>query len=184
MLLSLILTIAAAACVAGDERLLEDKDLSGQQEVVNAANAWHVTDNGLKKLRSYLLRGEVDIYMRNKVRKLTLDGTRVTDAGLRILAGDDGLFGLEELSLANTQVGDAGLESLAQLKNLRLLKLGRTLEFEGGVSGPHVTDAGVSRLQAALPACRIEHERKAIDLPSEQAESFKLWSKIAEPRLD
>jgi Leucine-rich repeat (LRR) protein len=64
---------------------------------------------------------------------LFLNGTHVTDAGLKELAG---LKGLKTLSLRGTHVTDAGLKELAGLKNLQWLNL----------SGTHVTDAGLKEL--------------------------------------
>jgi outer membrane lipoprotein-sorting protein len=84
---------------------------------------------------------------------LNLRGTRVTDAGLKELAG---LKTLKKLDLP-TQVTDAGLKELAGLKSLQLLNL----------EGTDVTDAGVERLQKALPGCKI--------LPSLVNEAEKLF---------
>ena len=65
---------------------------------------------------------------------VTLDGTRVTDAGLEHLKG---LNHLEDLSLDKTRVGDAGLECLKGLKHLRDLRLDET----------QVSDAGLEHLK-------------------------------------
>jgi Leucine-rich repeat (LRR) protein len=53
-------------------------------------------------------------------RRLVLDGTPITNAGL---SGLKELPALEDLSLARTQVGDAGLELLKIQKKLRRLVL-------------------------------------------------------------
>ena len=175
-------TIVAAVCA--EERFVENQDLSGSQAVVSVPRAWHVTDDGLKRLRSYVLRGEVDIYMQNKVRRLVLDGTQVTDRGLKHLEGKDGLLRLEDLSLANTRVTGNGLTSLAGLKHLRHVNLGTTFVFREGVSGVRVTTAGIRSLQTALPDCRISHKRVPLELSAQQSELFRLWSGIAEARLN
>jgi hypothetical protein len=73
---------------------------------------------------------------------LYLNGTRVTDAGLKELVG---FKTLRTLTLWTTQVTDAGLKELAGLTNLQYLELGRT----------QVTDAGVAELRKALPKCEI-----------------------------
>ena len=70
--------------------------------------------------------------------------SKVTDAGLKELAG---LKHLHKLDLFNTKVTDAGLKELAGLKSLRELRLIAT----------KVTAAGVAELQKNLPACEIEH---------------------------
>ena len=64
---------------------------------------------------------------------LDLHSTKVTDAGLKELAG---LKSLQVLNLAGTQVTDAGLKELADLKNLQILDLNLT----------KVTDAGLKEL--------------------------------------
>ena len=72
------------------------------------------------------------------------NNTKVTDAGLKELAG---LNNLQTLELAFTGVSDAGLKHLAGLKSLQSLNLRKT----------PVTDAGVKELQKALPACSLQH---------------------------
>ncbi len=72
---------------------------------------------------------------------LCLNLTKVTDAGLKELAG---LKSLQALYLAGTQVTDAGLKELAGLKSLQILDL----------RGTKVTDAGLKEL-AGLRACKV-----------------------------
>lgn len=67
------------------------------------------------------------------LQSLDLVGTRVTDAGLKELAG---LKSLQTLYLNNTEVTDVGLKELAGLKSLRELYLHNT----------PVTDAGLKEL--------------------------------------
>ena len=69
---------------------------------------------------------------------LNLNGTQVTDAGLKELAG---LTQMQNLGLSRTQVTDAGLKELTGMKNLQMVNL----------VGTKVTDAGVQELQKALP---------------------------------
>ena len=73
---------------------------------------------------------------------LSLDGTKVTDAGLVNL---EGLTHLDCLWLANTGVTDAGLVHLVGMKRL----------FDLGVSGTKVTCHGAAKLQKALPLCEV-----------------------------
>ncbi|TKJ36552.1 hypothetical protein CEE36_11530, partial [candidate division TA06 bacterium B3_TA06] len=63
-------------------------------------------------------------------------------AGLKYLAG---LSGLEQLGVAGTEVSDSDLALLASLTNLKYLDIRST----------KITDAGVERLQKALPGCDI-----------------------------
>jgi hypothetical protein len=99
----------------------------------------------------------------------TLDfiGCPITDAQLKIVAG---VRGLEGLGLADTAITDEGLAELTRLGDLESLTLHsasitdvglRHLEGMRGmftlqVGGcPKITDAGVARLQRALPNCTI-----------------------------
>ncbi len=88
---------------------------------------------------------------------LDLSLTRVTDAGMRELAG---LNGLQDLRLALTQVTDAGLKELAGLKSMQALDLGFTKLTDAGlkelarlkglqnlnISGTQGTDTGLKEL--------------------------------------
>ena len=70
--------------------------------------------------------------------RVGLVNSKVTDAGLKKLAG---LTQLRELILFNTKVTDAGLKHLAGLKQLRVLFL----------VGTKVTGKGKTELKKALP---------------------------------
>jgi formylglycine-generating enzyme required for sulfatase activity/Leucine-rich repeat (LRR) protein/predicted Ser/Thr protein kinase len=76
------------------------------------------------------------------LRDLRVFETKVTDDALVHLKS---LQNLQGLQLANTRVTDAGLEHLARLKKLIDLNL----------YGTAVTDEGVSKLNVALPACKV-----------------------------
>jgi hypothetical protein len=78
-----------------------------------------------------------------KLRGLSLADTRVTDAGLEELTA---LRDLEYLDLDGCAVTDAGLRPLERLTKLEYLDLRNC---------PNITDAGVARLQKALPNCKI-----------------------------
>ena len=78
------------------------------------------------------------------LKRLYLEGTKITDAGLRHLAG---LKELHSLGLANTSITDAGLKELEGLSALRNLDVENT----------KVTADGVARLKAAIPALQVKH---------------------------
>ncbi len=78
-----------------------------------------------------------------EIFSLDLGGTQLTDAGLEPLKT---LKGLEILSLQRTSITDAGLTHLMGMTGLRSLDLSVNSK---------VTDAGIARLQKALPNCRI-----------------------------
>ena len=93
-----------------------------------------VTDEGLSHIKG----------LRHlRILRLALN-PRISDAGLKYI---EGLTQLEELDLINTGVSDAGLDHLAHLVNLRQLFLDSP--------STSVTDAGVKKLQGALPHCAI-----------------------------
>jgi hypothetical protein len=76
------------------------------------------------------------------VRKLVINSTpKIMDAELENLRG---LAELRELNLYDANITDAGLELLKGMTQLRRLSLNKS-----------VTDAGVKRLQQALPNCII-----------------------------
>ncbi len=105
-----------------------------------------------------------------RLNRLFLDGSQVTDAGLNHLAGhksltsvelrlsqritDDGLKALAEipgltyLGLAGTKITDKGLQHLTGAKKLKSLRL----------HGTKVTPEGVALLRKALPNCVIESD--------------------------
>jgi Leucine-rich repeat (LRR) protein len=58
---------------------------------------------------------------------------------------------LQSLRLEGNQLTDAGLESLAKLKTLRYLQV----NHNQGKDGVKLTQAGIARLAAALPQCKI-----------------------------
>jgi len=74
---------------------------------------------------------------------LSLAHTRVTDAGLKALGAKTQL---QRLSLEDLPISDEALISLESLRKLRSLTL----------RGTNVTAEGVTRLQKALPDCKID----------------------------
>lgn len=100
-------------------------------------SATYLTDNGLSHLRGL-----------KNLKEINLSSTNVTDRGLRHLRK---LSGLTALYLADSYLTDAGLVHLMPLESLMVLDLDNTV----------VTEAGTSRLQAALPRCRIDWHNEA-----------------------
>jgi hypothetical protein len=79
------------------------------------------------------------------LRKLSLQGAKITDQGLTHLKGLDAL---EELVLFGTEVTDTGLQHLTPLPRLRSLDLGKTKVSDPGMA--HV--GGLSELRSGAPA--------------------------------
>jgi hypothetical protein len=77
------------------------------------------------------------------LKRLDLEGTKITNVGLRHLSV---LKELHSLSLANTSISDTGLKELEGLSALRTLNLQNT----------HITPEGVARLKAAIPALKVK----------------------------
>ncbi len=90
----------------------------------------HITDAGLKHLKRL-----------TNLRHLMLDGTLVTDAGMEHLLV---LTKLRSLVLCHTGVSDTGIERLKGLSDLEMV-----------VVGDSVTQAGIEKLEQALPNCRV-----------------------------
>ncbi len=81
--------------------------------------------------------------LKDNLSSLTLYSTGIGDAGVPHLAQ---LTKLHRLSLNGTKITDAALEHVAKLPDLHFVQLAVT----------KVTAAGVAKLQAALPNCKIE----------------------------
>lgn len=104
----------------------------------------------------------------DELEVLELDGTRISDSGVRSLTG--AFKRLEVLSLADTPIGNAGLEGVDRLRRLWCLDLDRTAITDGGLrglgscrrlewlflNGTRVTDAGLEILTEATPLQRLE----------------------------
>ncbi|MEX0677869.1 MAG: hypothetical protein WD063_12380 [Pirellulales bacterium] len=80
-----------------------------------------------------------------KLIQLRLASDRVTDAGLACLTE---LKELKHLHLIDAPIGDAGLEHLEKLKDLESLYL----------DGTRATDAGMSRLVEGLPGVHVHFD--------------------------
>lgn len=73
---------------------------------------------------------------------LSLHSTKITDKGLAELAP---LTSLEELELSNTNITDKGLKKLAELTKLKKLFLNQTA----------VTDQAIASLKSSLSGCKV-----------------------------
>jgi len=103
------------------------------------------------------------------LRILSLAGTRVSDQGLKHVAG---LAQLEELDLRATAISDEGTEHLKSLAGLKRLVLGQTGITDAGLAslseikglqhlyldGTQVTPKGLEVLRASLPQCAVTCE--------------------------
>jgi Leucine-rich repeat (LRR) protein len=79
-----------------------------------------------------------------KLERLSLSGTRVTNKGLKDLAG---LTELKKLSVANTKITEAGLTHLEGMKSLRELNV---------FGSPNVSKKAAEALQKKLPDLKID----------------------------
>ncbi len=129
-------TVSAAQYRAGVERyvsLLYQEDLTSALQRV-------FTDVSYNPLVNDFTLAEIAKH--TSIKRLYLDGTKITDNGLSQLAP---LKNLHELSLINTPITDAGLAQLASLTTLKELR----------VHGTNVTAAGVKDLVKAIPGLKV-----------------------------
>ena len=80
-----------------------------------------------------------------EVVEVTLDYTRITDAGMVHL---EGMPNLQTLSLTYTDIDDLGLTHIQELKNLKTLRLDKWTLF---------SEKSIADLKKALPNCEIDH---------------------------
>lgn len=186
-----ILFVLLAACslsaVFGEsveQRFLRDDQIGNSTDVVDLHDGWRITDDGLRRLRSYVLRGAVDIRMPSRVRHLNLSGTSISDAGLKHLVGKDGTIALESLNLQNTLITDVAIQHLSQLKKMLVLDLGETISFAGGVSGARLSEAAVRQLRLKLPQCEVRHVTTHIEMSPGQRDVWKLWAGVSNVRVN
>jgi WD40 repeat protein len=141
-----------------DNALVHLKGITTLNGLILGGSRARITDTGLANLSGLV-----------NLESLFLDGTQVTNGGLKHLRGmtklrtlelnhlkgvtDEGLAelsvlsNLNRLSLPGTGVSDAGLAHLCRIKTLTSVYLNRT----------KVTAEGVKRLKASLPSCRVMH---------------------------
>jgi hypothetical protein len=125
----------------------------------------NVTDDDLELLRPLNGPGDLDLTDTKvsdaglphlvglkRLHSLELTGTKLTDAGLRTLGTIHELVGLD---VQRTSITDSGLDHLKGLTNLSWLDLRDT----------KVTKAGLTKLQQALPNCKIHWDPPTSDEP-------------------
>ena len=125
ILVMMAAVVLVGQSVAADEKLIADP-------IVEKA-----VRKSLKKPEGELTEADLE-----KVIRLDLDRTQITDEGLKEVAK---LQNLEGLNLRETQITDESLKDVAKLQKLELLAL----------EGTKVTKAGVAELKKALPNCKI-----------------------------
>ena len=120
-------------------------------EVLDINDASAVSDLGLSPVTAL-----------KRLRKLSIRGTRATDAGLEHIKN---LTKLEELDLDNTEVSGAGLKFLEKLTRLLILSLSGTdvddagLEHLKGLTNLEALRLGQTKITGAgTGACRGAHE--------------------------
>ena len=74
--------------------------------------------------------------------RLYLNGSDMTDVGVRSLTRLSNLF---DLQLADTKITDASIDSLSTLSKLKEVKL----------NGTRISESGIARLKTALPECKV-----------------------------
>jgi hypothetical protein len=107
--------------------------------------------------------------LEDKLRRINLSQTSITDAGLAEIGA---MHRLEQLRLASGRISDEGLAALAKLKNLRHLHLIDAPITDAGVAhlaglkelsslyldGTKVTDEGMAKLVEALPGVHLHFD--------------------------
>jgi hypothetical protein len=132
----------AAITDAGIEQIkqltkLEDLQL-GRSDVGDRAMATIATFTRLKTLdlqHTRITDAGLSRLSRLKLNWLYLDGTKITDDGLKAI---ENMTDMQYLFLADTPIDDAGLAHLAKFKHLQILAVG----------GTRVTPSGLRRLAA------------------------------------
>ena len=117
-----------------DEDIRCLRDVKSLERLYISFNA--ITDGGMEYLTLLNLK------------ELDIAGTKVTDIGLKKL---EGMNDLQRLSLQGLQITDVGLAHLVKMTHLSELLL------DGSLDNPWITNAGVAKLQKALPNCTIQH---------------------------
>ena len=89
------------------------------------------------------------------LKGLSLEDTKITDAGLKNVAR---LENLQDLWLHNTSITDVGLKEVAKMKQLKSVSMftgGGAPWTYGAETRATFTRAGMAELRKALPNCRF-----------------------------
>ena len=131
-------------------------DLSGSQRTDSGLWAATITDRGLETLA-----------VLTRLERLNLRNSKISDVGFAKLSS----LPLRDLNLAETQLSATGLAALPALSKLERLSLWKCKRVEDDaiesiaglkqlrwldVKGTKLTAAGIARLRASLPQCRVE----------------------------
>lgn len=117
-----------------------------------------VTDQGMPYLRGL-----------TQMRQFTLQSTKVTDKGLESFSN---MTALEELNVAECKVSDRGCEIISRTPTFLILQLANTPITDNGLAylarlknllklnirATKTTDVGITRLEEALPECKIDSD--------------------------
>ena len=128
------ITRGGAVTIAGQKEEIRDASLLPNKPFGIAAINFTNTDLTRKDFKRL---SEV-----RKLDRLSLYGTKISDAGIASLLG---INSLNELELSSTQITDAGLEKLAKIVTLKKLYLYNTL----------VTKHGVDEFQRVHSGCTV-----------------------------
>ena len=135
--------------------------LSGDEKLIADLIVERAIRESLGKPRGELTERDAAV-----ISDLYLDGSQITDEGLKDVAK---LQHLERLDLSDTKITDAGLKEVAKLQKLKSLRLNDTEISDEGLKEvaklkklekldlnfTQITDNGAAELQKALPNCRI-----------------------------
>lgn len=174
---SLLFALALAfAAHAADDKAAADPAVAAAMQKVNAsgaslmpvaADAKTFRFTALNVAKEFGDAGlESLVPIADKITSLDIARSKVTDGGLKALAG---MKNLKELHLEGTAIGDAGLDQLKGLTELEYINLYNTKVTDAGVAKlaglgklkaiylwqSGVTKAGVAALKAKLPNAHI-----------------------------
>jgi serine/threonine protein kinase len=85
------------------------------------------------------------------LRQLQLDGTEITNAGLKLLAKKK----LHVITVRNDQIDDQGMKNISEMKTLEQILCGRN---------EHITDAGYAYLKKLPKLTNLDAQRNPMDL--------------------
>ena len=149
-----------------DDAFLKNLDLFPRLRILGLFND-PITDAGLAAISASKVSREL--------RQLLVGRTKITDAGLKSIAGLPRLYLLE---MSGTAVTDAGIAQLGAMERLKVLRFRSTAVTDQGmaslgglkalimmsVGGSKVTDAGIADLRRKLPGLVVTDEEITINI--------------------